>query len=993
MDIPLTIFDESRAITKLFGDLQSQLQGVGEEDMRTMQLTREVVESWLQEPCLYFKAWATSIAALHRPQLRSSLDFRLQDSQHIKDQILTLLSTLNDSLIEAQSIICQAQINEWWEEEEPPITQIEIQPDGTLKKIAPRNIPQSQAHETCSLNEILSSAQGTVSSLLRLSITIRASPVRNDYSKADSRYDMSAFWDIQHVQEKHGNAKYSQPWLLEKLGKAITLRRKYLKYREDHNHKILSRNEGLVSDGHTIALTANHTLPSTVATGVAASNQPILNKDYIELEETAGSQTTYDPTLYDGEGTTTLTVPKPPEWAFEGILFDYGNPFICPYCFTEQNCKDRISWKKHVFRDLKPQHEWFLHEIQKHRREWVCQFCQCPPFKSSSAIRNHLLAKHSSIVTKEDLPEIITLSEEPVNRSTVADCHLCDDWANTFDGSQHGDLQKLRKHLGRHLQQLALFALPRAEIDEDDSAEDGEIEDDPSHNSKGTQEREISVEEAEILNQRFADVASTLNISQFISDISESKSRTEEPHSWGELADWGLDDEEAEQDEEPKVKMEHLPSPAVEEDAGWGSPPTGKKDTEGNEGAKSIVDELPKVEEPISKLAASQYAPTDNPTLLKSTQQANPEFFEKMQKLLEEEKTSKSANTAAGTKPEDEETASKKDDKGKQKADTIADFAKENRQDTDERVAIGGLPDWENNLEEKRGASDIEDLELIAKIAELRVEENAGDKNDKGKAKEDTTVEFTTDDKESIRIKAAREAAVETTRTLAEEKAAWEKRLKEEIENAKKAAEAVKKKAEEKAAQDKAKTDADAELAKFKEEAAEAKKEANKALDNLKTPPPRDDRKPIRFKDAVGRKFSFPFHLCATWAGMEELIKNAFEHVETFGPLVQNGHYDLIGPNGEIILPQVWEATIQPDWSITMHMWPFPEPNPHKAGPSTEHGPSSERMRERSNAPQEKKNPEVKGGGMLGFLGGRPIKSAGKRRKTGPQPVQEEGQQ
>lgn len=25
-------------------------------------------------------------------------------------------------------------------------------------------------------------------------------------------------------------------------------------------------------------------------------------------------------------------------------------------------------------------------------------------------------------------------------------------------------------------------------------------------------------------------------------------------------------------------------------------------------------------------------------------------------------------------------------------------------------------------------------------------------------------------------------------------------------------------------------------------------------------------QKPIRFKDAVGRKFSFPFHLCNTWA-------------------------------------------------------------------------------------------------------------------------------
>ena len=38
------------------------------------------------------------------------------------------------------------------------------------------------------------------------------------------------------------------------------------------------------------------------------------------------------------------------------------------------------------------------------------------------------------------------------------------------------------------------------------------------------------------------------------------------------------------------------------------------------------------------------------------------------------------------------------------------------------------------------------------------------------------------------------------------------------------------------------------------------------------------------------------------------------------------GHYDLIGPNNEIILPGVWETVIEPDWTITMHMWPMPEP-------------------------------------------------------------------
>lgn len=56
---------------------------------------------------------------------------------------------------------------------------------------------------------------------------------------------------------------------------------------------------------------------------------------------------------------------------------------------------------------------------------------------------------------------------------------------------------------------------------------------------------------------------------------------------------------------------------------------------------------------------------------------------------------------------------------------------------------------------------------------------------------------------------------------------------------------------------------------------------------------------------------------------MEELIKQAFLHVDVIGPQVQVGYYDLIGPNGEIILPQVWEKVVEPDWQVTMEMWPM----------------------------------------------------------------------
>ena len=61
---------------------------------------------------------------------------------------------------------------------------------------------------------------------------------------------------------------------------------------------------------------------------------------------------------------------------------------------------------------------------------------------------------------------------------------------------------------------------------------------------------------------------------------------------------------------------------------------------------------------------------------------------------------------------------------------------------------------------------------------------------------------------------------------------------------------------------------------------------------------------------------------------MQDLILQAFVQVDKLGPLVQEGHYDLLGPNNEIILPQVWETVVEPDWTVTMHMWPMPEPKP-----------------------------------------------------------------
>ncbi|KAH0123399.1 hypothetical protein KCU66_g8233, partial [Aureobasidium melanogenum] len=115
--------------------------------------------------------------------------------------------------------------------------------------------------------------------------------------------------------------------------------------------------------------------------------------------------------------------------------------------------------------------------------------------------------------------------------------------------------------------------------------------------------------------------------------------------------------------------------------------------------------------------------------------------------------------------------------------------------------------------------------------------------------------------------------------------------------------------------------------AKAAADAAEAAKKAAEEELKKNAPAPDADKAPLKFTDAVDRSFTLPWHLVKTWKGMETLIRQAFVNIERIGPHVANGHYHLLGPNNEIILPQVWDIIVQPGWDIKMQLWPLP-PDP-----------------------------------------------------------------
>jgi hypothetical protein len=54
---------------------------------------------------------------------------------------------------------------------------------------------------------------------------------------------------------------------------------------------------------------------------------------------------------------------------------------------------------------------------------------------------------------------------------------------------------------------------------------------------------------------------------------------------------------------------------------------------------------------------------------------------------------------------------------------------------------------------------------------------------------------------------------------------------------------------------------------------------------------------------------------------MESLISQAFAHVDELAEHVDKGHYDLLGPENEIIMPEFWDTAVEPGISIKMMLW------------------------------------------------------------------------
>ena len=208
--------------------------------------------------------------------------------------------------------------------------------------------------------------------------------------------------------------------------------------------------------------------------------QQITKETVATKEEDLQSEISYATSL--GRPTTSRMPRMPKEAANE-------KPFEYPFCHTIVIVKDPRGWRKHFYRDLQSyvctfidcttahethetyesRRQWFKHELQKHRRIWACSgHCQ-QTFHSSTQLISHLKNSTPINITDAQLPALIETRAIPIPRNAESSCPLCK--------VRVVGISSLQKHLCRHLEELALFALPN---DAAESADDAETT--PSNN-------------------------------------------------------------------------------------------------------------------------------------------------------------------------------------------------------------------------------------------------------------------------------------------------------------------------------------------------------------------------------------------------------------------------------------------------------------------------------------------------------------------------------
>ncbi|KAK1778246.1 hypothetical protein QBC45DRAFT_467716 [Copromyces sp. CBS 386.78] len=266
--------------------------------------------------------------------------------------------------------------------------------------------------------------------------------------------ESSEAFDTSHVREKFSGLADE---LVNRLGRALSKRRQYFMYREEHFNRLAEGlTTGVESEDPNLeeqATTVASSVPRHLEAQIKSMSDPqdLYAASYDDINSISEISTT-SYAASEANPDQPRVPPMPKEHA--------NGPFKCPFCHSIELAKNRHDWKKHVFRDLQPYVYGEMHTAEKFQEH------------TSNAHGNEVSREHTS-----DLVRLCSFSDPTKARG---DCLFCD---------QRLTLDKLYiSHVALHLEQLALFALPSVEYDQDDEDEQEEHDDSDGYNQDDAKE-------------------------------------------------------------------------------------------------------------------------------------------------------------------------------------------------------------------------------------------------------------------------------------------------------------------------------------------------------------------------------------------------------------------------------------------------------------------------------------------------------------------------
>lgn len=275
-----------------------------------------LIFSRLQDEKTRFRVWCGNIGA-HKTG-RSSLEYRLRDASHIRQQVLRLLDDLGSLIGDASSILSGETIP--WDEMED-----DGDADGDLDE---EDAEGDDGISDTELGQIATDVVDVVNCLLRLSLSLR-NPAPHDRFLARYQADTSHYepFDTQHVRSKYSGMSDA---LAARLGKAISRRRQYFKYRQSHHSKLCHGLEGDAEEKEVESTVAS-SIPKQMSQGPKLDT--VVDED--NRSDAGLSQTSFASSV---ENSAKIRVPPLPKEAHDG-------PFECPFCFMMIAATSTISWK------------------------------------------------------------------------------------------------------------------------------------------------------------------------------------------------------------------------------------------------------------------------------------------------------------------------------------------------------------------------------------------------------------------------------------------------------------------------------------------------------------------------------------------------------------------------------------------------------------------------------------------------------------------------